>query len=147
MDNRDFRAVCRRCPIDGVGEHLANFLLMVDRVGFVTGTAVEDFALPAIVAAAAAEDVAAFEPTDEDERVWLWDAERLAIHFGVRDFKVIAQAFGNRVSGIDDPDALTFVCLAPLEVAGRTHQAFEDFREVTGMEDDQAHAFEDALLD
>ena len=54
---------------------------------------------------------------------------------------------GDRVAGVDDPEALALAGLAPLEVAGGAHQALEDLGEVAGVEDDQAHAVEDPLLD
>src|SRR5450756_2052085 len=51
------------------------------------------------------------------------------------------------MAGRDAPDALLFAHLAPGERTVRPHQLFKDLGEVSGMEYDQPHAGEHALLD
>src|SRR5437773_11743906 len=56
-------------PAGGVGDDAEDVLVVVGGIGLVAGAEVEDLAPPAVVAAAAAEDLAAREPADEDEVV------------------------------------------------------------------------------
>ena len=108
---------------------------------------VEDLARAALVGGAAAEDLAALEPGDEDQFVRLRNAERFAVHLLLREFDVLADAFDDRVPLGDDPEPLLLVGLAPLQIAGGAHQPLEDLREVTGVQDDQAGAVEHPLVD
>ena len=63
------------------------------------------------------------------------------------DDERLAEALGDRVGAVDDPDPLALAGLAPLQVAGRAHQPLEDLRVVARVEDDQAHPVEHAPLD
>src|SRR5215207_4999110 len=72
-----YGAVDRRGPLHAVADHVQHVLVVVGRVGLVAGAEVEDLAAAAEVAAAAAENLAAGEPTHEDQLVRLRDVEEL----------------------------------------------------------------------
>src|SRR4051812_42153348 len=62
-------------------------------------------------------------------------------------FKMVVEAIGNGVCRIDDPEAFFFARFTPFEVASCSHEALENLREVTGVQDDQTHAFKNTLMD
>src|SRR5690606_20515538 len=100
-----------------------------------------------VEAAAAAEDVTAGKPTDEDKLIRLRDVEMFAIHFSMGNFELFRQPGGNGVASSDDPVPFLLTGLAPFKVAGGAHEPDEDFGEVARMENDQAHPiFNDPLL-
>jgi hypothetical protein len=134
-------------PVDGVGEDAADFGLVVGGEGFVAGAEVDDFAFAAGPGAAGAEDVTAFEPGDHDEFVGGGDVEEFAVHFFVGDVEVFGEAVGDFVGGVDDPEAFELAGLAPFEAAAGAHEFAEGLGEVGGVEKDDAHTFEDALVD
>src|SRR3954465_9151251 len=70
----------RRRPAHGVADHLLDERLMVGRIGLVAGAEVEDPALAAPEAAAAAEDLPALKPAHEYQLVRGRDVEMLAVH-------------------------------------------------------------------
>src|SRR4030095_7958811 len=109
-------------------------------------TEIKDFALAAVKGAAAAEHFSAFEPAYEYELIWCWYIKVLAIHFLVLQSNVLRKAGCDRMCWINDPNTLLLARFAPLQIAARTHQLFENFREVAGMQNDQAHAREYTLL-
>jgi hypothetical protein len=47
---------------------------------------------------------------------------------------------------IDHPDALSLAGFPPAKGAAGAHETFEDFREMPGVKDDQAHASKDTEL-
>ena len=134
-------------PAGGVGDDPADVGIEVGRVGLVARPEVDDPAATPPERAAAAEDLAALEPADEDEFVRRRDVEVLAVHLLLRQDERLVQALGDGMRRIHDPQPLGTAVLAPLEVAGRAHEPLEDPREVAGMEDDQAHAVEDPGVD
>ena len=90
------------------------------------------------------------------------DAEGLAVHLGVRDDERVRDALRDRVVLVDDPDALLLPDLAPAQRAVRAEHAAEDapaqravraehaaedLGVVAGVQDDEAHALQDAFLD
>src|SRR5262245_57787546 len=79
------RAIDRFRPADTVCDHLEHVVVVIGRVGLVAGAEVEDLAGAALVAATAAEDLAAGKPTDEDQGVRLRDVEMLAVHLLLGD--------------------------------------------------------------
>src|SRR5579859_5788968 len=141
------RPAAGRRPAHGVGNHPAYAGVKVGGVGFVAGAEVENLAPAASIAAAAAENLAAGEPADEDQGLERRDVEALAIHLLALDDQRFAQPSRNRVAGFDHPQPLVLVGLAPLQFAGGAHQPPEDPRIVGGMQHDQAHAVEHALVD
>lgn len=130
-------------PTDAVGNDVQNAGVVVGGVGFVAGAKVEDFAAPAIETAPAPKDFAALKPTDENEFVRLGDVKVFAVHFFMGDFDVVAQALGDGMAGVDDPDALFFADFAPFEVAGGAHEFDEDFGEMGGVQGNQSQPFFD----
>ena len=102
---------------------------------------------PALPGEAGAEDLAAFEPGDEDGLHRLGDEEGLAVHLLVGELDAVAEAAEDRVGAVDDPEALALAGLAPAQGAGGAHEADEGLREVAGVEHDEAHALVDPLGD
>lgn len=133
-------------PANAVGDHALDVGMMVDGINFVPGAEVEDAAEASCPSRAAAEDFAALEPRHKDQFVRCRNAKGLSIHFGVFDLDAVADACGDGVAWIDHPDALSLACFPPAEGAARAHESFEDFREMPGMQNDESHASEDALL-
>ena len=91
-------------PADGVGDDLLDLGVVISWIRFVAGAEVEDAAVAALPGGAAAEDLAASEPRDEEELVGLGDAERFAIHFLLGYLEVFADALGDGVGGVDVPE-------------------------------------------
>src|SRR5215218_2814982 len=117
---------------------------MIRGVLLVAGAAVEDPTAPPPVTQAAPEDFSPAEPANEDELVGLRHVEGLAVHL-LFELYVLAESLRYGMPRRDDPEPLGIV-VAPLEVAGRTHELFEDPGEVSGVENDQAHTAEHALV-
>lgn len=134
-------------PENGVVNDLFDRVEVVSGVGFVSGAEVKYLAVASVVAVTAAEDFAAFEPGDEYLFVGSGDAKGFAVHFLHVDFEIAVDAFRNGVAGVGYPEAFLFASFAPAEGTGGAHEAFENLGEVAGMEDDEAHAFEDSCLD
>src|SRR6185503_19786200 len=89
----------------------------------------------------------ALEPADEHERIRCGHVERRAVHLLVLEDERVAEAFGDRMRPVDDPEPLALARLAPLEVTAGPHEAPDHLRVMAGVEDDQPHAVEDAPLD
>ncbi len=140
------RPAGRRGPHHRVLQHELDIRLIVDREGFVAGAEVEDLARSPMEAAAAAEDFAAGKPAHEDQRVGRRDVEALAVHLHVRNLDVFAQALRDGVSRLHDPEPLFLAGFAPLQIARGSHQALENLGEMAGVEDDEAHAVQHALI-
>ena len=111
------------------------------------GAEIEDIAGTTTPGETRTENLTALEPGNEDGLERLRYGKLLAIHLLVFQLEMLGQAGGDRVAGIDGPQAFAFARLAPLQCARRTHQALERLGEVAGMQDDEAHAFPDALGD
>ena len=109
------------------------------------GLEVEHFAVAALEGDAAAEDVAAFEPADEDHLAGVRNVEALAVHLFVRQLEVFADALGDRVGRGDVPEPFLLARFAPLERAGAAGGRLEDLREVAGMQHDEPHPLLDPL--
>ena len=102
-------------PADAVRDHLMHDLVVIDRVGLVAGAEEENAPAPALEGAAAAEHLATGIPGDEHKLVRLRNIEGLAVHFRGIDLEIGRQSLGDRMRGIDDPDAfeVAFGKLAP----------------------------------
>ena len=70
-----------------------------------------------------------------------------SVHLCLGELDVGSNVVGDGVVGIDDPEAFPFVPLPSKESASAAHESFESLGEVSGMEDDQTHAFQQAHLD
>jgi hypothetical protein len=115
---------------------------------FVAGAEIDDFACAAGPGAAAAEDFAAGEAADHEGAFGFGDVEEFAVHFFVGQDEMVFDAFDDGVAGAGDPEDFAFVLeLAPFEVAAGAHEPFEDAGEVAAVEDDEAHAGEDAFVE
>ena len=131
----------------GIGDDLDDIRIVVDRECLVARREVENLTGAALESHAAAEDVSAFIPRQENDVRFRRNSEGLAIHFGVRDDEGIGKSFGDGVLLIDNPNALLFADFAPTQRAGSTEHAAKDFGVVSGVQNDQAHAFQDPFLD
>ncbi len=120
---------------------------MIGRIGFMAGAEVEDVACATAPGEAGSEDFAALEPGNEDGFQRLRYGELLAVHFLVFQHEIVVDTGCDRVARVDGPEAFALAGLAPLQRAGRAHQALEDLREVAGVQNEKAHAFPDALGD
>src|SRR5690606_5019588 len=129
----------RRRPAPGVGNHAQDVRVVIDRVGFVTGTGVEDLAPPTVKTTTAAKNLAALKPADQDKLIRLWNVEMLAVDLGLGYFEPLGNPGGDRMGGSDDPDALLFTGLSPFEVAGGAHEPREDPGKVGRVRHDKAH--------
>src|SRR5689334_8774042 len=90
-------------PAPRVADPRPPVLVAVRREGLVARAEIEDLPRAALPRAAAAEDFAAAEPTDEDQLVRLGDVEVLTVHLFVLDDEVIGDALGNRMAGLGHP--------------------------------------------
>ena len=119
---------------------------MVDGIHLVPWAEVEDAPEAACPSCAAAEDLAALEPGHKDQFVRCWNSKGFSVHFGVFDLDAVAEARGDGMAWIDHPDALSLARLPPAKGTASAHETFEDFREMPGVKDDQAHASKDTEL-
>jgi len=110
------------------------------------GTEVKDLALAAVIAHPAAEYLATLEPADEHRGIGFGDVKVLAVHLDMRNLKELAESCGDWMSRIGYPQALALSRLPPLEAAVGAHHAAKDLGKVARVQDDQAHAIQDALL-
>ncbi|MNL54220.1 hypothetical protein D3C87_1775330 [compost metagenome] len=91
---------------------------------------IEDIAGAATIGETAPEHFATLKPADKDCLQRLRHAEGLAIHLFHFELEIGRQALGDRMARIGDPEALALTGLAPVQRAGRPHQALEYLREV-----------------
>ena len=110
------------------------------------GSEIEDFAAPAVKAAAAAKDLAAGKPADQDDGIWRRDVKMFAVHFVLRDLKIGGQSIGDGVARVHNPEPFVQAVFTPTQAAGGPHQPTEDFGMVARMEHDQPHPFEHPAL-
>jgi len=73
----------------------------------VTGAEVEDPSTATFVAATAPEHLAAREPADQDETVRRRHVEVFAVHLLRVEGEALAEALGDRVGRVYDPQTLT----------------------------------------
>ena len=62
------------------------------------------------------------------------------------DLDAVAETCGDGMAWIDHPDALSLAGFPPAKGTAGAHETFEDFREMPGVKDDQAHASKDTEL-
>src|SRR5216683_222442 len=112
-------------PVDGVGDDALHLWMMIGGKRFVAGAEIENLALPTRITAAAAEDLAAAEPADQDQAFRLVNIEVLAVHLFVLQLKVFSNACDNRVTRLYHPQALMIIALAPSQIARGAQQTPE----------------------
>lgn len=132
-------------PSNGVADNLLYVFILIRGIGFVTGLEIEDLSISSRKGTSAAEDLTSVEPTDENDFVGIGNIERLAVHFLILKQKSVLDALGNGMIRLDRPDTLAGI-VTPLEIAGRTHQPFENFGVMSRMENDKPHTAENRLL-
>ena len=74
-----------------------------------------------------AENLAAFEPRNENEFFRLRNRERLAVHFAARNFNKLAKTLCDFMRGIHNPKPLALAGLAPSKAARCAHELLENF--------------------
>ena len=92
-------------PLAGVDDHPLDVLIIIDREGFVSGREIKDPPQSSLPATSAAKDIAASKPADEHQHIWLWNIKKLAVHFGMGEFKILSDPLGYRVPHCYRPDA------------------------------------------
>ena len=132
--------------MNGVGDDALELGMMIRGIRLVAGAERENPALSTRVAASAAENLASAKPAYQDQRVGLRNIEIFAIHLLVLQLDVFPETRRDRMAGLYHPEALMIVALAPLQLAGSAQQALENLREVPGVQYNQPHACQDALL-
>ena len=80
-------------------------------------TEIEYFPAAAMVAASAAENLAALEPTHKYQRVRRGNIETLAIHLGRVQFDILADSLHDRMPVLDHPQP--FLLIPPRAISGR----------------------------
>ena len=105
---------CRLDIINCVADDALYVLVVIGRAGFVSGLEVEDFSHTAVEYHAAAHDIAVLKPAAEDQLVRL-HGKRFGIKLLALKTKMIGNACGNRVRGIEIPDDLLLLT-SPREI-------------------------------
>src|SRR5256885_13513847 len=106
-------------PANGVPQNQPDVLIIIDRIGFVAGTEVKDFAVAAFPGATGAENLAALEPGDKNNLVGRRHCERFAIHFDVLDFEIAINPVRDWMRWVANPEPFPFAGLAPDNGAAR----------------------------
>ena len=135
----------RARPSYSVLDDLLNVFILEGLVGLVTGLEVEYSAVTAGEGATASEYLSAVEPTEEYYLVGLGNIKALAVHLFGLENEGLVNACGDRVVGLDGPDALLCV-VAPLKVTGSTHKSAEYLGVVTRVKNDKTHTAKDCIL-
>ena len=125
--------------MDGVADDGADVLVVVGGAGFVTGLEVEELAVAPVPQAAGAEYLAAAEAAQEYQLIGGGNVEEFTVHFFLPKINAFRHIPGNGMTGIDAPK-LFFVALPPAQGAGGAKQLPHGLAQVTGVEDDEAHA-------
>lgn len=139
-------ACVRRRPARGVGDHAQDVRVMVGWVCFMSRPEVENFSAPAVIATSASEYLTALEPADKYEVVGGRYIEAFAIHLFFFEHNALPESFRNGVRRVDHPEALSFLCFAPFEIARCSHQATENFAMVAAVQDDEPHSRKDTVV-
>jgi len=130
----------RRGPLHRVPQDLPDLLVIIGRIGLVSGAEIENLPLTATKRACAPHHFSALEPTDHDQFIRSRDIEVLPVHLLPLQFHVFADSRHDRMSGIDNPQSFFLVGHPPLERAGCAHQTSEYLRSVSRMQHDEPHA-------
>lgn len=113
--------------------------MVVGWVRFVTRTEVKNLSATAVIAASASENLAALKPADEHQLVGRRHIEAFTVHFFFIEHNALADSFCNGMRWVDNPKALFFLSLPPLEITRSSHQTPENFAVVSAVQDDEAH--------
>src|SRR6266850_272561 len=105
MAGRVGLASLRPCPAHGVVNYTLNGGMMINGIGLVPGTEIEDASAAARPAVAAAENFSPLEPGNKNLLLGVGNAERLPIHLGLFQFDATVNPFGDGVAGIYRPNA------------------------------------------
>ena len=94
-------------PTDSVFDDSLYVFILISGVGFVSGLEIEDFTVSACECATAAENLAAVEPTDENNIVRIRNIKRFPVHFFVFKQKTILHALCDGMIRFYRPNAFT----------------------------------------
>src|SRR5689334_5858482 len=100
-------------PAHRISQNEPDTLIIIDRIGFVAGPEVKDFAVPAFPSATGAKDFAAFKPGNENNLLGGRYGEWFAIHLHVLDFEIAINPTCDRMRRVADPKPLFFACFTP----------------------------------
>jgi hypothetical protein len=139
--------VDRSGPAHGISYHFPDIGVVERRITLVAGSEVENLSRSPGVAAARSKDLAVGEPRQEYELLRRRNVEKLAVHLLPLELDVAIESCRDRMRWRDDPDALDLVRDTPDEIAGRSHQPFENLRMVSRVENDQPHSMKHSGLD
>ena len=101
-------------PTNAVSDYLLNVFVVECGVGFMSGLEVEDLAVSASEGTTAAENLAAIEPTDENNVIGIGNIKSFAVHFFIFEKESVFYALCDGMVGLYAPDALSFV-IAPFQ--------------------------------
>src|SRR5215217_5713164 len=146
LRRNELQAGLRARPLHRVGQNPLDIGVPVHRVLLITGREVEDLALAAPPATARPEDLASAEAGDEDQFIGAGDVEVLAVHLLLADHDRLRHSPGYGMGRRHRPNEFNLSGIAPCQRAGGAHQPDEDLGEVRGVQDQQAHAAENALM-
>src|SRR5437660_994973 len=94
---RHIRRMLGGGPAHGVLDDLAHVLVEIGRECFVAGAEIKNLSGAALPGAAAAENLTAAKPADEDQLVGLGNVEVLAVHFFVFEHKMVVESLRDRM--------------------------------------------------
>ena len=122
-------------PVYCVGDYALNIGIVEGFAGLMTGLEVKYLSRTADEASSGTEDIAVLKPRAEYERIGLGNVEGLGVELLFLDQKMLGDACGNGMGGVDVPHDLVEV-VAPKQVAGSTYHTAEHLGIVAGVEDD-----------
>ena len=111
-------------PSDGVLKDPLHVLVSERRIALVARLEIKDLSLPSRPGTAASEDLAALEPTEEDDLLGVGNIKSFAVHLLGVKHEGLVNARGNGVIRLDAPNPLS-VLRPPLQRARGSHQLLE----------------------
>src|SRR5437667_3624302 len=134
-----------RGPAHRISQDNLNVWIEKDRIHFVSGGEIENFAVTAFPGATGAKNIAAFKPRNENNFIRRRNGEWFAVHLAVFDFEITIDAACDGMRGIANPNAFFLSGFAPGERATGAHEALENFRVMRRMQRDKTHTLPDAF--
>src|ERR1700737_1134414 len=137
---------CVGCgPAHRVSQDQLHVWIEKDRIHFVSGGEIENFAVAAFPSATGAKNIAAFKPRNENNFIRRRNGEWFAVHLAVFDFEITIDAACDGMRGIANPNAFFLSGFTPGERATRAHEALENFRVMRRVQGDETHTLPDAF--
>src|SRR5437016_5483516 len=118
--------------------------MIVDGINFVAGTEVEDFAVRSVPSATGTENIASFEPGNENNFVRRRNGKRFSVHLRVLNFEVTIDPPCNRMRRITNPEPFFLARFTPGNGTTGPHQTHKRFGIMGGMQGDESHTLPDS---